>query len=155
MTGQVASDEPPPISTSRQPVLPRNVTTMPLSRTSTQPLASSVWSLGNVVADERSRSAAGRRDNPRAALHGRAARAGCRGRGLQHGYEILGKKGLHLVRRLSVTVADTSEHGGNVPILAVPRLASLSIVPGKRRKPTLYGRDAQLVCTVAEACAAI
>ena len=41
-TGQVRSLEPRPISTSRQPVLPRSVTRIPLSRISVQPVPSCV-----------------------------------------------------------------------------------------------------------------
>ncbi|SFU20235.1 hypothetical protein SAMN05518861_1239 [Mesorhizobium sp. YR577] len=43
-TGQDWSEEPRPISTSREPVLPRNVTRTLLSRTSIQPRPSFVWS---------------------------------------------------------------------------------------------------------------
>ena len=59
---------------------------------------------------------------------------------LEHGDEILGQHGFLLPRRRGLGVADAGEHGGDMPVLAVERLAALGIIPGQRREPALDRR---------------
>ena len=138
-TGQVASDEPRPISTSRQPVFPRKVTNTPLSRDldPTTPVFGLIP--GNVEADDLGApQAAGKAEQQHGAVAQAAQRAAVER--LQHGDEILGQDGFLLHRRLGVAVADAGQHGGDMPVLAVERLATLRIIPGQRRETALDRR---------------
>ena len=58
-TGQVASFEPRPISTSRQPVLPRKVRSTPSSKNSGQPSLEAILGAHDEADDFRSAQAAG------------------------------------------------------------------------------------------------
>ena len=138
-TGQVASDEPRPISTSRQPVLPRKRHQHALVE-NLDPTAP-VFGLipGNVEADDLGTAqAAGKAEQQHGAVAQAAQRAAVER--LQHGDEVLRQDGFLLHRRLGVAVADAGKYRGDMPVLSVQRLATLRIIPGKRRKSPLDRR---------------
>ena len=58
-----------------------------------------------------------------------------------HGEEVLGQDGLLLLGRAALGAADPGEHGGDVPVLAVHRLAALGEIPHERREAPLDGAD--------------
>ena len=129
-TGQVASEEPRPISTSRQPVLPRSVTSMPFSRISIQPRPSSVWSRPTVEADDLGAAqTAGEAEQQHGAVAQAAQRAAVKR--LQHGDQIFGQDRFLLPGRGGVRVADAGHHRGDMAVLAIERQPALGIVPGQ------------------------
>ena len=119
---------------------------MPLSRISTQPRPSSVWSrpTSRPTISER-RKPAGEAEQQHGAVAQAAQRAAIER--LQHGDEILGQHGFLLQRRAAVAVADAGEHGGDMAVLAVERLAALGIVPGQGGEAALDRRHRiRLLC---------
>ena len=116
-TGQVASEEPRPISTSRQPVFPRSVSSSPSSKNSSQPplRPSSGGSRGR-----RFPSASGRRRSRRGGSRGRAGRVGSpRAQGRDHGQQVFWQDRLLLVGRPAMGAPDAGEHGRDMAVLAV------------------------------------
>ena len=61
--------------------------------------------------------------------------------GGDHGEEILGQDGLLLLGRATLGAADARQNGGDVPVLAVHRLAALGEIPHERREAALDGAD--------------
>ena len=135
----MASEEPRPISTSRQPVFPRSVSSSPSSKNSIQPpLRPSSRRQSRPTISERLQ-AAGETDQEDGAI-AQAAEIAEIERG-DHGEEILGQDGLLLLRRAALGAADPRQHGGDVPVLAVDRLAALGEIPRERREPPLDRAD--------------
>lgn len=58
----------------------------------------------------------------------------------QHGDKIVAQDGLLLSGRRGVFVADAGEHGGDMAVLPVERLAALRVVPGQGRQPAVDRR---------------
>ena len=138
-TGQVASEEPRPISTSRQPVLPRSVSSSPSSKNSIQPPLRPSSAAAIEADDFRAPEAAGETDQEDRAIP-QAPEIAEIERG-DHGEEILGQDRLLLLGRAALGAADPRQHGGDVPVLAVDRLAALGEIPLERREPPLDGAD--------------
>ncbi|EHK53197.1 hypothetical protein MAXJ12_31342 [Mesorhizobium alhagi CCNWXJ12-2] len=120
-TGQVASDEPRPISTSRQPVSKRHQQVL------VQNLHPAAAIFGLVAADVQpddlgTPEATGETDEQ----HGAVAQAaqGSAIERLQHGDEVLGQHRLLLPGRGGAFVADTGHYGGDMAVLPVERLAA-------------------------------
>ena len=126
-TGQVASQEPRPISTSRQPVLPRSVSSSPSSKNSIQPPLRPSSAAAVEADDFRAAQAAGETDQQDRAI-AQAAQIAEIERS-DHGEQILGQDRLLLLRRAAMGAADPGEHGGDVAVLAVERLAALGEIP--------------------------
>jgi len=139
-TGQVRSDEPRPISTSRQPVLPRSVRSTPSSKNSGQPEPSSESSglMTRPTISERRRPPA--KPSSRIARSRRLRRSDG-GQGVEHGHDMLGQQRLLLDGRPAVGAADAAEHDRDVAVLAVEGQGALGEVPGERREPPLDRRD--------------
>ena len=135
----MASEEPRPISTSRQPVFPRSVSSSPSSKNSIQPpLRPSSGRQSRPTISERRRPPAKpiEEDRPIAQAPEIAEIEGG-----DHGEEILGQDGLLLLGRAPLGAADPRQHGGDVPVLAVHRLAALGEIPHQRREAPLDGAD--------------
>lgn len=140
MTGQVASDEPRPISISRQPLLPRRVTIMPLIQDLNPAIAVLRVAAMDVEADDfRAPQAAGKAEQQHRAVAQAAQRAAVEG--LEHGDDVFRQHGLFLPGRGGMGVADAGEHGRDMPIRAVERRPTLRVIPGQGGEPALDRRD--------------
>ena len=135
----MASEEPRPISTSRQPVFPRSVSSSPSSKNSIQPPLRPSSAAAVEADDFRAAQAAGEADEQDGPV-AQAAQIAEIERG-DHGEQILGQDGLLLLRRAALGAADPGQHGGDVPVLAVHRLAALGEIPRERREAPLDGAD--------------
>ena len=139
MTGQVASEEPRPISTSRQPVLPRRVSSRPSSKNSIQPPAEAVLGAAVEADDFRAPQAAGEADEEDRAIPQAAEIAEIEGG--DHGEEVFRQHSLFLLGWPALGAANAGEHGRDMPVLAVHRLAALGEIPHERRQPPLDRAD--------------
>ena len=141
-TGQVSGREPRPISTSRQPVLPRMVRSAPSGKSSTQPEPSSVWR------GPQSRPTISERRRPPAKPIARIARsrkpAQIHLQGRQHGQELVGEDRGFLCGRAAMAAADAGEHGGDMAIADLERLPELAVAPGDAGQAPLEGGDRKL-----------
>ena len=138
-TGQVASDEPRPISTSRQPVLPRRRNQHALVENFDPAAAILGLVAAAIEADDLGAAqAAGEAEQQHGAVAQAAQRAAVER--FQHGDEILGQHRLLLPGRGGVLVADAGHDGGDMAVLPIERLAALRIVPGQRRQPAFDRR---------------
>ena len=136
----MASLEPRPISTSRQPVLPRSVSRIPSSN-DFQPARALQRVLGAAVeADDfgaaQSAGEAEQQDRPVAHV----AQIG-RGQRVEHGDEVLGHERLFLRRRPAMGAAHAREHGGDVAVPAIEGEARLGETPDQRGKAAFDGGD--------------
>ena len=139
MTGQVASEEPRPISTSRQPVLPRRVSSSPSSKNSIQPpLRPSSARQSRPTISERLQPA-GEADKEDRAIPQAAEIAEIEGG--DHGEEVFRQHSLFLLGWPALGAANAGEHGRDMPVLAVHRLAALGEIPHERRQPPLDRAD--------------
>ena len=141
-TGQVSAREPRPISTSRQPVLPRMVRRAPSGKISIQPEPSSVWP------DPQSSPTISERLRPPANPIARIARSR-RPRQIhvqrrQHGEQFVGKNRGFLEGRAGVAPADAGQDGGDMPVTDVQWFAELPVAPGDAGQPSLEGRNRKL-----------
>jgi hypothetical protein len=138
-TGQLRSLEPRPISTSRQPVLPRSVRSTPSSKNSGQPEPSSESSglmTRPTISAAQAAGEAEEEDRPVAEI----AEVG-RGQGVEHGNGVLGQERLFLDRRPAMGAADAGEHGRDMAVLAVEGQGPLGETPPECREPPLDGGD--------------
>ena len=62
----------------------------------------------------------------------------------QHRQKLVGEDGGLLQGRAGVPAADAGEHGGDMPVADVQRLAELAVAPGDARQPPLEGGDRKL-----------
>src|ERR1700722_9720539 len=62
----------------------------------------------------------------------------------QHGQKLIGEDGGLLQGRASVAAADAGQHGRDMPVADVERLAELAVAPGDSRQPPLEGGDRKL-----------
>ena len=141
-TGQVSAREPRPISTSRQPVLPRMVRSAPSGKISIQPEPSSRLAGAAIEPDDfRAAEAAGEADRQNRPV-AQASQIHVERR--QHGQKFVGEDRGLLQGRAGVAAADAGEHGGDMAVADVERLAELPVAPGDAGQPPLEGRDRKL-----------
>ena len=125
--------EPRPISTSRQPVLPRSVTRIPWSRISVQPVPS--WRLPRAAIetdDFRAPQSAGEADQQNGAVAKAAEIAEIERR--HHREQVSGQHRLLLLGRPALGASDAGEDRGDMAVGAVEFFAALREIPGQRRK---------------------
>jgi len=143
MTGQVASEEPRPTSTSRQPVLPCRVISRPLWRISIQPRPSPFWSR------PRSRPVISDRRRPPAKPTSSLARSRIPGRPppvqrLKHGNQVFRQQSFFLPGRGRMRVADAGHDVAMALSLRssiMPRWTAFQPMAERRRSmvETLFG----------------
>ena len=114
----------------------------PSGKISTQPEPSSVWSGPAIEADDfgaaQTAGEADRQDRPVA----QAPQVHVQRR--QHGQKLVGEDGGFLRGRAGVAAADAGQHGGDMAVADVERLAELAVAPGDARQPPLEGGDRKL-----------
>ena len=137
--GRWRREEPRPISTSRQPVLPRSVSSRPSSKNSIQPPAEAVLGAAVEADDFRAPQAAGEAEQQDRAVAQAPEVAEIERR--DHGEEVLRQHRLFLLGRPALGAADAGEHGGDMAVGAVECLAALGEIPHQRRKPALDRGD--------------
>ena len=181
-TGQVRGEEPRPISTSRQPVLPLIVSNRPAFVCGSRNLGVAfhrgagffrivlrgLGRLGHgLLAGAGAIDAGGKNVDPAGSvfgLVGAAIEADDFGatqpasktdrqnglvaqpaqivfQGRQHGQEIVGENGFLLRWRAAMGAADAGEHGGDMRIADIQRLAHLPVAPANSREPPLKRGD--------------
>ena len=137
-TGQVASEEPRPTSTSRHPVLPRKVISRPLSE-DFNPAASVLCLVACKVkaSDFRTTQTTGKADQQ----HGPVAHTaqGPPVQCLKHRDQVFRQQRLFLTRRRGVAVADAGHDSGDGAILAIEHHAALGTVPADGSQAPLDG----------------
>ena len=145
-TGQVRSLEPRPISTSRQPVLPRKVRSTP-SVEEFRPAGAfeRILRAHDEADDFRAAQAAGEAEQQDRAV-AQLAEIGRR-QDVQHRDEMLRQERLLLDGRPAVAAADAGEHGRDMAVLAVEGQGPLDEAPDERREPPLDRCDAARLVT--------
>ncbi len=139
-TGQVRSEEPRPISTSRQPVLPRKVRSTPSSKNSGRPEPTNESSglvTGPTISERRRPPA-----KPRSKIaRSRKIRKLDGAQGVELGHDMHGEKRLLLDGRPCICAANAGEDGCDMAVLAVEGQGPLGEIPGERCEPRLDSGD--------------
>ncbi len=130
-TGQVRSEEPRPISTSRQPVLPRKVRSTPSSKNSGRPEPtneSSGLMTGPTISERRRPPAKPSSKIARSRKFRKLDGAQC----VEHGHDMHREERLLLDGRPCSCAANAGEDGRDMAVLAVEGQGPLGEIPGER-----------------------